>query len=395
MRRSECGGILPLFLISLLMLLGVAALAIDAGHGFVNKARLQNALDAAALGGAKVFDTTGNATAAEAEARAVFNATAATPGNEELEAALDDATVAVTFSANLVPFTPVASGSYVRVSVQGVGISNGFASAVGIGRFNLAGTAVAGPSPKLDQMCDVAPMMACGDPGSPPAAGGTSFYGYTVGSVQMLKISANTASTVGPGNFQLINLSGAQGGADIRTAMAGSMDACLSEGESTTVNTAPGNTVGPATQGINTRFGIYKGPVSPARYPPDWVTTHDQYTLTEYQNHVQPSFNLDSYLAATSQAAINPPTTGAPGRRILRIPIGNCTGTATGSSQVQLLGVGCFFLISPAQQQGTQAQIFGQFKEGCGGSGTPGPNPGAGFGPHVIQLYHDPGSTES
>lgn len=389
------GGILPIFALSLLALIGVAALAVDVGHSFVNKTRLQNALDAAALAAAKNYDDTGNATAAAAEANAVLVASAGTPGNEELASALASMQIAVTFSQNLVPFSTVSAGPYVRVSATGFGSGNWFAQVAGFNRFMLSGSAVAGPSPQLAETCDVAPMMVCGDPASPPTPGGGSYYGYATGSVQMLKLSANTSSTVGPGNFELINLTGNKGGADIRSAMAGSLDACVSSGQNEPINTAPGNTVGPAVQGINTRFGIYQGPVSASEYPPDWVTRYSDYSATDYANHVQPTFGLDQYLDETSRVALNPPAGSAAGRRILRVPVGDCSAAAHGAGQVPLLGIGCFFLIEPAQQKGNDAQLFGQFKSDCGGAGVPGPNPVTGVGPHIIQLYHDPGSTES
>jgi hypothetical protein len=395
MRNRQRGGILPVFVISLLALVGIAALAIDSGHGFLNRARLQNALDAAALAGAKMLDDTGSTIAAAGAADIAFNATAKSPGNEELEEALADMEVSVNFSTTLVPFVPGPTGPYVRVRAEDFSIGNWFAGAFGMKEFEISGSAVAGPSPSLVRLCNVAPMMACGDPADQPLPGGTNFFGYDRGDVQMLKLAANDSSAVGPGNFQLIRLDGLTGGSDIRAAMGGSMNACIKPGETADIDTEPGNKVGPAVQGINTRLGIYNGPVSADQYPPDWVTTHFTYNETDYNNNTEPGFDLDDYTTAVAQAALSPPAVGVPGRRILRIPIGDCTGLANGASQVALLGVGCFFLIDEARQQGNEAQIFGQFKDGCGGMGTPGPNPGTGIGPHIIQLYQDPDSLDS
>lgn len=49
------GAVLPLLAIGMLAILGVAGLAIDTGHAHLNKSRLQNALDAAALSGARTL----------------------------------------------------------------------------------------------------------------------------------------------------------------------------------------------------------------------------------------------------------------------------------------------------------------------------------------------------
>ena len=79
----------------------------------------------------------------------------------------------------------------------------------------------------------------------------------------------------------------------------------------------------------------------------------------------------------------------------MAVPVGNCTGTTNGQGSVSLLGFACFFLLQPAVQQGNDSFVYGQFIEGCNVTGTPGPNPVAGNGPHIIQLYRDPGSDDS
>ena len=44
---------------------------------------------------------------------------------------------------------------------------------------------------------------------------------------------------------------------------------------------------------------------------------------------------------------------------------------------------------------GEDKNIFGQFVDGCLSGGAAGPNPGAGPGPYLIQLYKDPDSGDS
>ena len=69
--------------------------------------------------------------------------------------------------------------------------------------------------------------------------------------------------------------------------------------------------------------------------------------------------------------------------------------TVNGQGTVPVLGYGCFFLLQEAEQKGNESSIYGEFSRGCRVSGTAGPNPGAGPGPYLIQLYDDPDSQDS
>jgi len=224
----------------------------------------------------------------------------------------------------------------------------------------------------------------------------------------VLKTSDNTGD-VGPGNFRLIRLGGGQGAADVREAMAGSYAGCISSGQ--TVPTEPGNTVGPVVQGLNTRFGQYLGPMggTQSQYPPDVVTeepsprlTYDDDTDTIYYGSEvvdgppDPSYyDHSAYTADVSSGNYNYlPTeeggTGAFGRRIMAVPVGDCTNTTNGQGDVPLLGFLCYHLIQTAEQKGNESHVYGQFIDsGCPITGRPGPNPGTGPGPYIIQLYKD------
>jgi hypothetical protein len=118
--------------------------------------------------------------------------------------------------------------------------------------------------------------MVCGDPQDPD----DPYYGYTPGVPDVLKTSTTNGNwEVGPGNFQLVRLDGFTGGADIRRSLAGDFDACV--GTNDDIETEPGNTVGPVVQGLNTRFGIYAGPMGgqQANYPPDVIVKQANYGL--------------------------------------------------------------------------------------------------------------------
>jgi hypothetical protein len=283
-----------------------------------------------------------------------------------------------------------------------------FSVVVGATDKRVGATAVAGPSPTINSACNIMPMMVCGDP-----AAGPPYWGYSANQPEVLKSSTSSGSwDVGPGNFQLIRLGGGQGGAAVREAMAGGFDGCITAGES--IETEPGNTIGPVVQGFNTRFGSYLGPMNGTQstYPPDVVTQqpvprldYDRTTDTITQNGApiadgsDITFNYDDYSARVKRGSYDhqpsPAGDGAFQRREAAVAIGNCDGTTNGAGEVPLLGFGCFYLLQEAKQQGNESYIFGQFLEDCRAGGTPGPAPTSVPGPYIIQLYRDFASGDS
>src|SRR5579863_6666269 len=93
-------------MVALLLMVG---LALDTGHATLNKARLQNATDAAALAAAKAFDSTRSTAIATTEALVAFKANANSTGDQELAAAYANGSgkvqVTTQYSATLPPFT--------------------------------------------------------------------------------------------------------------------------------------------------------------------------------------------------------------------------------------------------------------------------------------------------
>lgn len=407
--RRERGAVMVLFVIALVAIIGAAGLALDSGHTMLNKTRLQNTVDAAALSGAKTLDQSGDTVLATTDALAMFSGNAGGQGNQEIAAAYGGGTltVAVEFSSTLNPFTPGTSPpEYIRVRAQNFTMPAWFSQVLGVNQKTTAASAVAGPSPTLGEVCNVLPVMVCGDP-----AAGPPFWGYSQGDLDVLKsASQGGAHDVGPGNFQLIRLGGS-GGSVIRENMAGSYDSCASIGE--VIETEPGNTVGPVVQGLNTRFGNFTGPMNgmQSTYPPDVVTrqpvpplSYDPNTDQILQggapvndpNAIFSNSNYENNIASSNYDYQPAPVgIGAFDRRVAAIPIGDCSTTTNGQGQVPLLGFGCYFMLQEAEQQGQESYIFGQFLSECNAAGTPGPLPTSFPGPYVIQLYRDYGSTDS
>lgn len=405
-RHQQRGTVLILVLVGLVAMLGMVGLALDGAHGMLSKTRLQNFVDAAALSAAKELDLTGDTLKARTAAEFTFGANGATGGNSEIGQAYADGTIdlEVQFSQTLNPFVPgSAPAEYVRVRARNLRLPAWFATIVGVTEKVVAATAVAGPSPTIDTACNIAPMMVCGDP-----AAGPPYWGYTPGEPDVLKASTD-GSEVGPGNFQLIRLGDSTGGADIRQAMAGNYDGCASSGDS--VQTEPGNTVGPVVQGLNTRFGSHSGPMTgmEATYPPDVITeqpspqlTYDAGSDTIYQGSTPVTsdaelvYNYQDYRESLELERFDYPLpVGQYLRREIAIPIGDCSTTTNGAGEVPVLGFGCYFLLQEAVQKGNESHVYGQFIEECNAGGVPGPAPGSAPGLYIIQLYKDPDSPDA
>lgn len=412
---NERGAALVLIVVAMFVLILMAGMALDVGHMMLNKSRLQNGVDAAALSAAKTLNDTGSTALATAAALQALGLDANTTGNGELANTYDGNNMQVTvqYSSGLQPFTAGSTtGPYVRVIATGFTFPALLVRVAGVTTLGASASAVAGPSPTINTACNIAPMMVCGNP-SPLA----SYWGYQIDSPQVLKSASPGDGNIGPGNFQLIQLGGT-GDAIVRDNLAGSYQACAVNGDS--VQTETGNGTGPVAQGLNTRFGIYSGPMqgTEAQYPPDTVTVDSNPALTVDANdnvwygtteltasNINSTSGVFTYNDYTAEEAAGPyqfaPASdgpgdyGVPGRRVLTVPVGDCTGTANGSTTVPVLGFACFFLLQPATHSGNTDYVVGQFEGNCQVNGNPGPNPGSGPGPYVIELYRDTGSPDS
>jgi hypothetical protein len=249
--------------------------------------------------------------------------------------------------------------------------------------------------------------VVCADDASQP------FFGFQQNQLRVLKPQPGEHDDVGPGNYKLLRLDCGAGGACVRQNMAGSFAQCLNDNQA--VETEPGVTAGPTSQGFNTRFGIYNGgTVNPTTYPPDVVTTTPQPQLqtdsstppkifqgntNDPANEVRTgddiNYQYSNYINDSQNGPHQyPPPAGAYARRVMAMPVADCSGDQTGQSTLAVDGFACFFRLQPISG-GPDKEIFGQFVTDCAAGGTPGPNPGSGPGPYIIQLYKDPDSSDS
>jgi len=438
------GAVIVLVVIALLAILAMAALALDGSHMLVNKTRLQNAVDAAALSGAKSLskalgDPDAYLVATPAAHRAFLLNSEEMGGNGELADAIAaaggvGAFIQVEFSGSVYgPFSsaPVGDVRYVRVSVPdypldgffwGVLRSIGNSSEV---EKSVAAIATAGPSPSAAP-CDLAPLVVCGVDDQ------DSYYGYSFGDLEVLKTAANDDSLAN-GNYQLLDFG--NGAKTVGELLAGGGNTCPEIGSK--VLTKPGNTVGQSINGLNTRFGEYDANFNGDgdKYPPDLVVSYDQigsgnkagpalslndggvivYGAEGSGKNAKPGFPVETdtsgymYYEDPENPGVEVPlldyndwktasdacvvdktgctSGGAFERRILKIVVGNCANLKGGATEVPVLGFGCFFLVQPGVHTGGDAQIFGQFIEQCEGDGVAGPKPVNDQGPLLIQLY--------
>ena len=398
-QRRERGATLVLVVVGLAALIAVAGLALDTAHVLLNKSRLQSALDSAALSAAKALDLSGSTATASTAANNVFALNVA-QFPELRKAAL---TLTVQYSSTLIPFnagtTPAA---FVRTSIAGFTTQMSLISVLGIGSINMTGSAVAGPSPSLVSACNIVPVFMCAN-----TAAGPPLYGYSVDQVVGLNQVAGGSNPIGPGNYGLLALGG-NGAAIVRGNLAGDYANCASIGQ--TVATEPGVAAGPVSQGVNTRFNIYKAGLSSTQYPPDPInsTAHQTSLSTDKNGNIlqgstvvttasQLSYNYASYTAALK--AGNYDTPPAPsgsaqmGRRIVAAPMGDCTGAANGKNTVTVSGFACVFLLQQLPN-GSNDVIYGQIIKGCDAGGRSGAGSSA-TGPHRIELYKSAGSPDS
>ncbi len=439
---KQRGNILVLFTLGIFVILGMAALALDGGHIMLNKNRLQNYVDAAALHAAKTLDTGGShaearsavvemltTNLAHGDAFEIANGVSPLPApGTVLTSNTITAQVSVDFSLRPDPFTSSTdtAARYVMVRVIDVELNGFFAGLFGLDK-EVSASAVAGPSTAIT-FCsnDLVPMMICGDSSQTAETN----FGLGAGELLALKIDADPNSPIGPGNFQLIELDGLSGANDLRYAMAGadaSEYSCFSPGVgNASVPTQPGNVVGPVADGLNTRFGDYHGTmkgeetsyprdqnncegnlidfdedgnvVIPQKDNDDGTTSDDYYTYQNYLDDIsaQACNTSSTYIRQGDYIDPDSNNTVKPHRREIRVVIGDCgDGSINGSNNVDFLGFGCFFLTQQVAHTGNEAYVVGEFNEVCSGTGTPSGVAEDNPGPYTIVLYHVPGSTTS
>jgi len=430
LQTNQSGNVLVLFVISLLTLIIMAAMALDVGHLLLNKGRLQNLVDAAALHAAKEIDQGATRDQASAAAVNLLQLNLAYIDQSELARAIDlddndaDSTAILTIEYSEFPDPFAVAGllddaPYVKVSLTQLSLDNFFADIFSFNK-QVSATALAGPSTAIiNCFTQLVPMAVCAEKNSP-----LPNFGLGMKKLYVMKIGSNTDSPIGPGNFQLIRLDNNSGAADIRSAMAGEdsiAQICFDDSDDNqSVPTEPGNTVGPVAQGLNTRMGQWNGPVNSTVHPRDEnicqgekITIEDDGTLEI--EAINKAYSVDEYIAdniqndnACASLTDTPSTTKlltgnvthtmeGVGRRIMNVVIVDCgiNEATNGANNLEFLGVGCFFLTQSVEQKGQESYVIGEFLYDCPGGGDASLESDDTPGPYKMVLFHVPGSKDS
>jgi hypothetical protein len=146
-------------------------------------------------------------------------------------------------------------------------------------------------------------------------------------------------------------------------------------------------------------------------FPPDKVTTEPDPEADEEDGTVvfsdsgepitdidQLNYSYDDYESDLETGPYNFPS-GTPKRRVLAVPIVNCSTMVNGQGTMPIMGFGCFYLIQKVVQKGNENFVYGEFIGQCAADGTPGPEPDpdpvGGAGIYKIVLHNDPLSPDS
>lgn len=413
-RTNRQGGFVAVMLtVSLAVIVGLASLAIDVNNLVLNKARLQNAVDSATLAGAVVADTTSDTTAIDTAVYEALTNTGGSGGYDSLD--FSKATVNITYSNDAEDFPPATFDKtkdiYVRVEIANFDIPNYFIGVFSSKDTEITVSAVAGPSSGMSEVCNVVPMAVC-------ASSGGDFMGYDEGQAYALKYSAANDSSMGKGNFQLLDFG--SGASTVEATLAGDYSGCITIGSLADVTSETGNKIG-AMDGLNTRFDDYGSKLSADDYPSDVYikenlnnftydsegkVTFEDTTITVGESTTtvaaEDALDADAYDAAVENCLDNTGDSdcrldGETGRRTLAVPMIGCPGTKNGGKMdFTVQGVGCFFLLRKADTSNADKRpVLGEFLEDCttehgSFSYTP-----SNAGSYKIQLYKDPLSNES
>ncbi|MGZ8162558.1 MAG: TadE/TadG family type IV pilus assembly protein [Methylobacter sp.] len=419
--RKAKGSVLVLTALSLIVLMGMAGLAIDLSHAYTNKTRLQNAIDATALSAVRtLYDDTKTISEAESAGKATFdlflNSTdnnTNKPNKELIDNGVSSADITFYYSDTLkkewsgwiTPWTGTQKPKFLTASYNDNTdtFSTWFMSVLNLNNFTLSAIATAAAHPI--ESCNNWPVMMCtsGSPldtdckfnpdGTDNGDVNGQCFGYPMYSKVCIKqgSGANTEcdSLLG-GHFMLVSLPGYPPGNDvIRELLAGLPVACLG---GNTINNQTGNAVGPVSQGINTRFSWANAAnLDNNIYPPDHVTMNLPVTNSEitspgsssplfpatltpttsgFKQYEFINSNQTSYTGGIYSTSSEPVNSRRDNRRIVSVPVADCsTGDPGSSGSYDKLGYACMFLNKPAEGTGLTQSIFAEIIGDCSGEG--------------------------
>ena len=363
--RRQQGAVTLLVVISLPLMLLAMGWALDFGHVFVNKTRLQNALDATALSAAIAIngDVTHSTAAATIKGQATFNLFKAALGNNELSN-LSASSLVFSYSKTLYPWGTFNStkDTFAFVKVTSTNMLNVTPVLIKVFKvFNknitVPALATAGP---VGQNCTIMPFLLCATKNAP--CNEDSCYGYTE------KHDYSLYNNYAAGNFGLLNLSnnGANGIRDELKSQAATN--C-----STKISSETGVAWGPVRDGINYRIDTLD-------------TDHNDYNSSGNEN----KYEYSDYKS-----------NGGNGGRVMAVPIGDCSvmegdkeDNEGRNKMIPLVGYGCVFITEHVPQGNNQA-VTVEYIGSCQQAGGWSPQNSTLNGPYKIVLFKSTSSPDS
>ena len=417
--KNQRGVVTVLVVMALPVLLLIMGLALDFGHVFVNKTRLQNALDATALSAAIVInaDVSKDITAqnnASDEGIKTFEQFKKSMGNDELNEVILLRTDFKYFATlpTLPPLPPPLNATDKFAFVKVTSTKNVIPWLIGImDDMPIPARATAGPvgnncnlvpfvmcamvNPSIDKNCDDDTIKI--DAVSGHAVLGTDgindCYGYNVGQLRSLMITCNgnnnncPANSLESGNFNLLDLDGSQGGKDIRDILQGTTNTCL---QGNTLNTKPGWTWGNVSKGVDDRFN---SDTQTTEYPKSIDTKVKGVTVT-----TDITYNPSPYTQYEIGRYGN-------NKRVWSVPFADCTGLQNGNTNIPSVTTngkpvaGCVFLTEDTnypQPYKNDKKVMVEFTgKPCPQSGIWSPQNPVLNGPYKIVLFKSSGSGDS
>lgn len=389
-RKSERGSVLAYTVLSVLFLFLAIGLGVDLSHLYLVKAELQNTADAAALAGASALTLPNDVKITTAVDRAVnlmnLNRYNFDNRNYVDVMSLADQRSLVRFAVNLSEFDNGGTGQseagatadpddirFIRVLTPSVPVSIFFSiPLLGVSR-DLNARAVSGLSIPGNVSVCIAPLSAVYDPSTdmpaerwgtcpveggrgpndpqPVDGGGTCNPKREFCKRCTYTIRAEPSGGPSGGNYQILACAG-NGASEVRDALArynNCQCGLKSVGDGVVVSTQPGVEAGPVRQGLNIRFDIYGGgglSYSPD-YPPD-TNIEQGISSGNGNNQTWTGITWGQYKSGADEFS-TPPDTAHPGvaqRRVLIIPTIPLSEFQNGRDDVQIGGLGGFFMKS-------------------------------------------------
>jgi Flp pilus assembly protein TadG len=376
------GVVTVLVAIALPLLLFIIGMAVDFGHVFVNKTRLQNALDASALSAAIGInaDVTHNVATATAKGIATFNLFKAATGNSEL-ATLNAGSLVFDYSKTLQPwgaFDP-ATDNFAFVKVTSTNMLNVTPLLIRFFRPNdIAIPAIATAGPVGTGYCNIMPFFLCADIGAP--CNDITCYGYNKG--QIYSLGQVSSSNYSSGNYGLLSSLNGNGANQIKLDLQGKAISSCSQNRSS----KPGVASGPVSAGLNYRIDTLD------------INHNDYLTQAIYDSLSKQDIKALINPSITSTAYDNYKTAnvydGKAMSRVMPVGFADCSVMKNGTDPVvPLVGNGCVFITQHVL--GSPETVYVEYIDSCQQSGIFDPSHATLDGGYKIVLFKSLGSSDS